>query len=97
MPNRPFLRTPSVLPHLAKCPVIPHHADLADLGVTSSALGPDLLRFGRILFQCRLSVNLLFARHFILLEIGLVVPFGSSGISGWPPDWSLLPGAAPSF
>eukprot|EP00955_Chlamydomonas_euryale_P019305 205815-Chlamydomonas_euryale.AAC.1 len=33
----------------------------------------------------------------LTLRIGSVVPFGSSVVSGWPPDWSLLRGAAVSF
>eukprot|EP00955_Chlamydomonas_euryale_P006013 64243-Chlamydomonas_euryale.AAC.1 len=33
-------------------------------------------------------------RHFILLEITSVVVFGSTVVSAWLPDWSLLRGAA---
>eukprot|EP00955_Chlamydomonas_euryale_P001649 18581-Chlamydomonas_euryale.AAC.1 len=32
-----------------------------------------------------------------LPTISSVVPFGSSKVSGWPPGWSLLRGAASSF
>eukprot|EP00955_Chlamydomonas_euryale_P072588 361445-Chlamydomonas_euryale.AAC.4 len=70
MPKQRLFRIPKLPPHHAQCFIIPYYALLAIFGVVSSAVGPDLLRFGRIILRCCFIVTLQFVRHFILLEVG---------------------------
>eukprot|EP00955_Chlamydomonas_euryale_P103279 365478-Chlamydomonas_euryale.AAC.1 len=65
--------------------------------VASMALRPDLLYPWCIHLRCHAEQPSTLSVVLFSLELGLVVPFSSRVVSGWPSDWSLIGGFALPF